>query len=624
MKLNIKTKLGATFGLILVLLGAISWIGLAALEDLNTEANKLATVNNRQVGLAGSLKQNWTRMDYLTLRHILVSTEEDLLAIEETLGDLRAEQNAELDELAKLNNGLLTKALEELNQVSTLIAAQRDEVLKLSRTGSRAESGALVVANVVKESEEVGRREGILQDAVIASGAMGVDPFINQVDVVSDLALRVNLKTSVLDSHKEDEAIAELSAELQALMTETEAELQRLNEMDGGRYRLEYEAFEKAIQAVLTTGSEVVRLVVENSENKAELILFGELGKLVTRRNTVLAELITVVDTETAETIATAAEAYSSSRALIVAFAALAIGAGIIGAVLIVVSITRGLSRAVSAARKVAQGDLNADVQATSKDELGDLMTAMGEMTGSLKAMTATAEAISRGDLTVTTKRRSDADTLGIALERMLAKLRDVVGNMAISSQNVASSAHAMSSTAEDLSSGATEQAAAAEQASSAMEEMSANIRQSADNAAQTEKIATHAATQAKESGEAVTAMRTIADKITSIQEIARQTDLLALKAAVEAARAGQHGKALPSWPPRCASWPNAANRRRAKSTSSRAAPSMSAARPARCCRPWCPRSSARRTWCKRSRPRCASRTPAPTRSTRPSASWIR
>jgi methyl-accepting chemotaxis protein len=79
------------------------------------------------------------------------------------------------------------------------------------------------------------------------------------------------------------------------------------------------------------------------------------------------------------------------------------------------------------------------------------------------------------------------------------------------------------------------------------MEEMAANIKQNADNAAQTEKIARQSATDAQMGGEAVaravTAMQTIAEKITIVQEIARQTDLLALNAAVEAARAGEHGK---------------------------------------------------------------------------------
>ncbi len=76
---------------------------------------------------------------------------------------------------------------------------------------------------------------------------------------------------------------------------------------------------------------------------------------------------------------------------------------------------------------------------------------------------------------------------------------------------------------------------------------MAANIKQNADNAAQTEKIARQSAKDAEASGEAVTravdAMRTIAEKIGIVQEIARQTDLLALNAAVEAARAGEHGK---------------------------------------------------------------------------------
>jgi len=79
------------------------------------------------------------------------------------------------------------------------------------------------------------------------------------------------------------------------------------------------------------------------------------------------------------------------------------------------------------------------------------------------------------------------------------------------------------------------------------MEQMVSNIKQNADSAQQTDKIANKSAADAQESGksvvEAVAAMKEIASRISIIEEIARQTNLLALNAAIEAARAGEHGK---------------------------------------------------------------------------------
>ena len=265
---------------------------------------------------------------------------------------------------------------------------------------------------------------------------------------------------------------------------------------------------------------------------------------------------------------------------------AIAVALGCLIACTIVRSITNPLRVASELIQSVSKGDLSRAADADSRDEFGQMITAMNRMVENLRGAADVASRISEGDLgcepkalserdtlghalidmvqnlrqaaqiaasiaegdlTVQAAPRSERDVLGQALRKMLGNLRKTVSEVATAAANVGTGSDEMSSTAQQLSQGATEQAASAEESTSSMEQMTSSVQQNADNARQTDKIASKAADDARAGGDAVvrtvTAMKEVAEKINIIEEIARKTDLLALNAAVEAARAGEHGK---------------------------------------------------------------------------------
>lgn len=171
-------------------------------------------------------------------------------------------------------------------------------------------------------------------------------------------------------------------------------------------------------------------------------------------------------------------------------------------------SITVPLTQAVEVANRLANGDLTVRLETDSHDEVGQLMQAM---------------------------------------QSMIAKLAQIIGEVRNSADNLTNAAGQVSATAQSLSQSSSEQAASVEETTASMEEMTASISQNTENARVTDNMASKAAGEAAEGGSAVNqtveAMNSIAAKISIIDDIAYQTNLLALNAAIEAARAGEHGK---------------------------------------------------------------------------------
>lgn len=169
-----------------------------------------------------------------------------------------------------------------------------------------------------------------------------------------------------------------------------------------------------------------------------------------------------------------------------------------------------------------------------------------------LGAAVAFADTIADGDLTTGIEngilsRNDEFGRLARSLDLMKEHLVEVVTSIDKAAIDIHQEAGQVSSSAQSVSDGTSKQAASVEELSSSMEEMVSSIRQNADNAIETGRIAGESVRDGAKGGDSVkqtvNAIKDISGKIGIIEEIARQTNLLALNAAIEAARAGESGK---------------------------------------------------------------------------------